>query len=77
MLFTSPEFVFAFLPLTFLGFWLLSAINQTAAIMWVTAASLYFYAFWEVSYLWLLVPSIGSTTWPALRSTGSMVDAAG
>jgi D-alanyl-lipoteichoic acid acyltransferase DltB (MBOAT superfamily) len=59
MLFTSPEFVFAFLPLTFLGFWLLSAINQTAAIVWVTAASLYFYAFWEVSYLWLLVPSIG------------------
>jgi D-alanyl-lipoteichoic acid acyltransferase DltB (MBOAT superfamily) len=58
MLFTSPEFVFVFLPLTFLGFLGLSRVNQPAAIAWLVAASLGFYGYWNLFYLALLLPSI-------------------
>ncbi|MFZ5781896.1 MAG: MBOAT family O-acyltransferase [Pseudomonadota bacterium] len=58
MLFTAFEFVFLFLPATFLGFLLLRRVGDIAGALWLTAASLFFYAFWNAAYLWLLVPSI-------------------
>ena len=58
MLFTSPEFVFVFLPVTFLGFYAISLWRQTAAITWLVAASLAFYGYWNPAYLFLLIPSI-------------------
>ncbi len=58
LLFTAPEFVFVFLPLTFAGFWGLSRVSQPAAIGWLVAASIGFYGYWNVAYLALLVPSI-------------------
>lgn len=57
MLFTSPEFFFVFLPATFLGFWALSR-QQTLAILWLIAASISFYAYWDAWNLFLLIPSI-------------------
>jgi alginate O-acetyltransferase complex protein AlgI len=57
MLFTSPEFFFVFLPIAFFGFWALSRF-QTAAIIWLILASIIFYAYWNVSNLFLLIPSI-------------------
>ncbi len=58
MLFTAFEFVFLFLPATFLGFLLLRRAGDIAGALWLTAASLFFYGFWNAAYLWLLVPSI-------------------
>lgn len=58
MLFTSPEFVFVFLPVTFFGFCILSRWDQTSAICWLIVASLAFYGYWNPVYLFLLIPSI-------------------
>ncbi|WP_421996198.1 MBOAT family O-acyltransferase [Reyranella sp.] len=58
MLFTAFEFVFLFLPATFVGFLLLRRLAYLAGVAWLIAASLFFYAFWNAAYLWLLVPSI-------------------
>ncbi|MSQ73882.1 MAG: MBOAT family protein [Betaproteobacteria bacterium] len=59
MLFNSIEFLFAFLPLTFGGFLLLRLRGHPdAAVWWLTAASLVFYAWWNPRYLWLLCGSI-------------------
>lgn len=59
MLFSSPEFLFVFLPLTFAACWGLSRVEQTAGVTCLVVASLFFYAYWNVAYLALLVPSIG------------------
>ena len=58
MLFTTFEFVFLFVPATLIGFMLLRRANHTASVLWLVAASLFFYAFWNAAYLWLLIPSI-------------------
>ena len=58
MLFTAFEFVFLFLPAAFLGFLLLRRLSYLAGVLWLTAASLFFYAVWNPAYLGLLVPSI-------------------
>ncbi|CAN5703612.1 MBOAT family protein [soil metagenome] len=58
MLFTAYEFVFLFLPATLAGFWLLRRASYAASVLWLVAASLFFYAYWNAAYLWLLVPSI-------------------
>ena len=58
MLFSSPEFVLVFLPATFLVFAALMQWRQDAAIGWLVFASLTFYAYWNVIYLALLIPSI-------------------
>jgi alginate O-acetyltransferase complex protein AlgI len=38
MLFNSHEFIFAFLPLTLLGFFLLGARSRNLALAWLVAA---------------------------------------
>src|SRR5512139_2926665 len=58
MLFTSFEFVFLFVPATLLGFMVLRRASYAASVLWLVLASLFFYAFWNAAYLWLLVPSI-------------------
>lgn len=60
MLFNSYEFVLIFLPITCLGFQLLAKnLSRRPAIMWLTAASLVFYGYWNPPYLFLLILSIG------------------
>lgn len=58
MLFSSFEFLFLFLPLTWLGFRLLSRWSGTRLpIAWLTLASLFYYAWWDYRYLILLLGS--------------------
>lgn len=59
MLFNSTEFIFIFLPITFFGFFLLGRWRaRRAAIAWLVGASLFFFGWWELSYLALILFSI-------------------
>lgn len=58
MLFNSAEFLFAFLPLTLLGFYVLGRWTGTRlALGFLVAASLFFYGYWKAEYLVLIVLS--------------------
>jgi D-alanyl-lipoteichoic acid acyltransferase DltB (MBOAT superfamily) len=59
MLFNSYVFIFAFLPVTLAGFFLLGRIGPRYAAAWLTLASLFFYGWWNPLYVGLLVLSIG------------------
>ena len=55
MLFNSFEFIFLFLPLTLAGFFFVSRrLGGTAAQLWLIAASIFFYGWWNPLYLPLL-----------------------
>ena len=59
MLFNSYEFIFLFLPITFIGFFTFARyVGKQAAISWIVAASFFFYGWWDVRYLPLLFGSI-------------------
>lgn len=59
MLFNSFEYLLLFLPVTFIVFRLLSrAASTERQIIWLTFASLVFYASWEPVYLLLIATSI-------------------
>ncbi len=53
MLFTQFEFIFLFLPATLVGYFLLSKAfaSTTPRLLWLTAASLFFYGYWDVRFL--------------------------
>ena len=58
MLFNSYEFIFVFLPAVLVVFFSLGRLGfQSVAIAWLVAASLFFYGFWNPSYLGLIVGS--------------------
>ena len=59
MLFNSFPFIFAFLPITVLGYELLRRRGpQRAKKIWLIAASCVFYAYWSAAFLGLLFVSI-------------------
>jgi alginate O-acetyltransferase complex protein AlgI len=58
MLFSSNYFILLFLPASLLGYQLLSRLGRTALLTWLALASLFFYGWWNPSYLLLLVASI-------------------
>jgi alginate O-acetyltransferase complex protein AlgI len=58
MLFNSYIFIFGFLPLVLFGFYVLGARRREWALLWLTAASLLFYAWWRPVNVLLLAPSI-------------------
>lgn len=59
MLFNSYIFLFAFLPLTFAGFVILSRFGQARVVVpWLLAMSLVFYGWWQPVYLTLLLGSV-------------------
>ena len=58
MLFSSSVFIFCFLPVVLLGFQLFSRYGRVALFSWLSAASYFFYAYWNPRYLILLVASI-------------------
>ena len=59
MLFNSFPFIFAFLPITLLGYILLRRRGlQRAKKIWLIAASCVFYAYWSAAFLALLFVSI-------------------
>ena len=57
MLFNSLPFEFGFLPTVLLGFYVLGRWSGCVAAAWLVAASLFFYAWWNVSLVWLLLAS--------------------
>lgn len=59
MLFNSYEFVFLFLPVAFVVFVLLAQRSHHLAALWLVAASLLFYGWWNAKYVALLLMSIG------------------
>lgn len=59
MLFNSYEFIFLFLPITFLLFFAIAKHGGIkAATFWLTAASFFFYGWWDCRYVPLLFGSI-------------------
>ncbi|MFA5133268.1 MAG: MBOAT family O-acyltransferase [Patescibacteria group bacterium] len=55
MLFNSFVFIFAFLPITFLVFWLLKGKNQR--YIWLTVTSYIFYGYWNWKFVFLMLAS--------------------
>ncbi|MCL4220055.1 MAG: hypothetical protein KJZ65_01670 [Phycisphaerales bacterium] len=60
MLFNTYIFLFAFLPVTLIGYFVLTARDRTrpAAIAWLVLTSLFYYGYWEPRYLVLMGISI-------------------
>ena len=58
MLFNSYEFLFAFLPVTLAGFFLLGKISRNWALGWLMIASLVFYAWWRPINVLIIAPSV-------------------
>lgn len=58
MLFNSYTFIFGFLPIVLTGFYILGARQRDWALLWLTAASLMFYAWWRPVNVLLIAPSI-------------------
>jgi len=59
MLFNSPVFIFGFLPVFYVVYLLLSRLRlHFLSLLWVLAASLFFYMWWNPRYLPLLLSSI-------------------
>jgi alginate O-acetyltransferase complex protein AlgI len=57
MVFSSLEYLLVFLPITLLGF-VLASNRARLALGWLVLCSLFFYAWWEPSYLLLLLGSM-------------------
>ncbi|MFZ5524131.1 MAG: MBOAT family O-acyltransferase [Pseudomonadota bacterium] len=58
MLFNSYGFIFLFLPVVLLGFFQLARVSHAFAAGWLSAASLFFYGYWNLSYVGLLLGSV-------------------
>ena len=58
MLFNSYLFLFAFLPVTYVGYYALARIGWVWAKVWLAAASLVFYSAWDLRFLPILLASI-------------------
>jgi alginate O-acetyltransferase complex protein AlgI len=59
MIFSTLEYLFAFLPCAFIVYQLTNRyIGHRAAVIWLCLASLFFYGFWNPKYLVLILLSI-------------------
>ncbi len=58
MIFNSFEFIFLFLPIVWLLFYLLGRLHIPLAKTWLLLASLFFYGYWNPSYLPLILSSM-------------------
>lgn len=59
MLFSSAQFVFAFLPLALVGYFAIARVlGAKASLWWLVACSLFFYGYWKPEYLPLLIGSV-------------------
>ncbi len=55
MLFNTDEFIFFFLPVVLAGFFLLGRLGaHRACLLWLVAASLFYYGWWDPRYLILV-----------------------
>ncbi len=71
MLFNSLNFILVFLPITFFGMIWLGKYSRRLAALWLSLASLSFYAVWDARFVLLLLISIsfnyGAGYWIGLR----------
>lgn len=75
MLFNSIMFILLFLPVTFLGYRFLCRQGWfSIAKIFLIFASLFFYAYWDVSYLPLILFSIVFNYWAGTYLTGVSAD---
>src|SRR5436309_15897117 len=58
MLFNSNVFIFAFLPVVLCGFFLCARLSHRAAAAFLVAASVFFYGWWNPTYIGLLLAFI-------------------
>jgi D-alanyl-lipoteichoic acid acyltransferase DltB (MBOAT superfamily) len=58
MLFNSHVFIFLFLPVTLMVYFGLGHYSSRLSAVWLTAASLFFYGWWNPAYVGLLLGSI-------------------
>ena len=58
MLFNSYEFIFLFLPATFIIFFAIARLGHETAIAWLVIASLFFYGWWNPADLILILLSM-------------------
>jgi alginate O-acetyltransferase complex protein AlgI len=67
MLFNSYEFIFIFLPIVFIGYYLIAKTSHPGAIIWLAFASLFFYGYWSLYSLPILVSSVCINYWFGLQ----------
>jgi alginate O-acetyltransferase complex protein AlgI len=58
MLFNSYMFIFGYLPITLAGFFFLAPQSHRLAALWLAAASLFFYGWWNPVFVVLILASI-------------------
>ncbi len=58
MLFNSYAFLFFYFPVTFATFFAIGRYSRSLAALWLFAASLFFYGWWNPAYVSLLIGSI-------------------
>ncbi|MGQ5525275.1 MBOAT family O-acyltransferase [Chitinimonas sp. PSY-7] len=58
MLFNSYVFIFVFLPIVLGGFYIIGQRSHQFASVWLAAASLFFYGWWDSRFVGLLLASI-------------------
>lgn len=57
MLFNSPAFILFYLPAVFFGFFLIAKASHRLAALWLVAASVFFYGYWNPKFVSLLLAS--------------------
>jgi alginate O-acetyltransferase complex protein AlgI len=58
VLFNSYAFVLAFLPVVVLGYFAIARLSARGANAYLAGASLFFYAWWKLDFLWILLASV-------------------
>ena len=58
MLFNSYEFLFLFLPAVVVGYFAIARLSHFAANAFLAAASVFFYAWWRLDFVWILAASV-------------------
>lgn len=68
MLFNSRDFILVFLPIVASGFYALTRAGWgRLSVLWLTAASLFFYGWWDARYVPLLIASMAFNYWLGRR----------
>lgn len=60
MLFNSYEFLLVFLPAVIVGYFAIARLSAWAANAFLAAASVAFYAWWKLDFVWILAASIAA-----------------
>jgi D-alanyl-lipoteichoic acid acyltransferase DltB (MBOAT superfamily) len=58
VLFNSYEFLFAFLPIVIVGYFAIARLSHFAANAFLAGASVFFYAWWRLDFVWILAASV-------------------